>query len=265
MYTYKMEENRASSEEGNLSHLQVTGIKTECVDQSYDIKSEIKVEDITPVPITFPMVKTEVDEEFFDVDGVQHEQKVEIFSEEDEVFTESFVDHDEKRVIRERTGIGREEDNLTECGSNRPDCSNLSDVGRNMCNEVFVTIHNREKPLKCDVCGNCFTSSSNLKRHTLIHSGEKPFQCDICGKCFLRLADLNRHVRSHTGEKPFKCAVCGKCFSESSNLKKHARTHTVKGYSNSCYVESFSRSWDLYKNVQLEPPILRNDLADSAS
>ncbi|XP_069671201.1 uncharacterized protein [Periplaneta americana] len=59
---YKIEEIEASSEERNLSHLQVTDMKTECVDPSYDIKSEIKVEDTTPVPITFPMVKTEDDE-----------------------------------------------------------------------------------------------------------------------------------------------------------------------------------------------------------
>ncbi|XP_069668610.1 uncharacterized protein [Periplaneta americana] len=59
---YKIEENEASSEEGNLSHLQVTDMKIECVDESYDITSEIKVEDTTPVPLVFPMVKTEDDE-----------------------------------------------------------------------------------------------------------------------------------------------------------------------------------------------------------
>ncbi|KAJ4425856.1 hypothetical protein ANN_27482 [Periplaneta americana] len=37
-------------------------MKTECVDPSYDIKSEIKVENTTPEPISFPMVKTEDDE-----------------------------------------------------------------------------------------------------------------------------------------------------------------------------------------------------------
>ncbi|KAJ4425463.1 hypothetical protein ANN_28079 [Periplaneta americana] len=129
--TYEMEGNDPLSEERNLSHLDVTGMKTECMDQSYDIKSEIKVEDITPMPISFPVVKTEVDKELLDVGRVRLEQKVEVSSEEDEVLTESFVDHDEKRVIRERTGIDREEDNLTECGSNRQDCSNLSDVNRN--------------------------------------------------------------------------------------------------------------------------------------
>ncbi|XP_069697183.1 uncharacterized protein [Periplaneta americana] len=82
------EENKASSEEENLSHLEVTGMKTECVDHSYEIKSEIKVEH-TPVPTSFAFVKCKVDEDFFDWGKVQQEQKVQVSSEEDEVFPES--------------------------------------------------------------------------------------------------------------------------------------------------------------------------------
>ncbi|XP_069670869.1 uncharacterized protein [Periplaneta americana] len=59
--TYEMSGNKALSQEGNLSHLKETGMKIECVDQSYDIKSEIKVEDITPEAIDFPVVKPEVE------------------------------------------------------------------------------------------------------------------------------------------------------------------------------------------------------------
>ncbi|XP_069697184.1 uncharacterized protein [Periplaneta americana] len=81
------EENKASSEEENLSHLEVTGMKTECVDHSYEIKSEIKVEH-TPVPTSFAFVKCKVDEDFFDWGKVQQEQKVQVSSEEDEVFPE---------------------------------------------------------------------------------------------------------------------------------------------------------------------------------
>ncbi|XP_069670846.1 uncharacterized protein [Periplaneta americana] len=86
--TYKLEDNNASSKEGNLSHLDVTGMKADCVDYSYEIKSEIKVED-TSLPASFAFVKCEVDEDLFDVDRVQQEQKVEVSSEEDEVFSES--------------------------------------------------------------------------------------------------------------------------------------------------------------------------------
>ncbi|XP_069671263.1 uncharacterized protein [Periplaneta americana] len=84
---YKLEENKSSSKEGNLSQLEVTGMKTECVDPSYDIKSEIKVED-TPVSTSFVFMRCEVDENVFDVDRVKQAQKVEISSEKDEVFPE---------------------------------------------------------------------------------------------------------------------------------------------------------------------------------
>ncbi|XP_069690454.1 uncharacterized protein [Periplaneta americana] len=73
--------------EGNISHLEVTGIKTECMDQNYEIKSEIKVED-APVPTSFVFMKSEVDEDLFDVHRVQQEQRVEVSSEGDEVLTE---------------------------------------------------------------------------------------------------------------------------------------------------------------------------------
>ncbi|XP_069672938.1 uncharacterized protein [Periplaneta americana] len=75
--TYEIGENNTLSEE-------VTGMKTECVDHSCDLTSQIKVED-TAVAISFPVVKSEVDEDLFDVDRVQ--QEVEVSSKEDEVLT----------------------------------------------------------------------------------------------------------------------------------------------------------------------------------
>ncbi|XP_069670849.1 zinc finger protein 723-like isoform X2 [Periplaneta americana] len=261
--TYKLEEKKASSEGGNLSHLEVCGMKTECVDQSY----EMKVED-TPVPIGFAFVKSEVDKDVFDLDRVQQERKVEVSSEENEVYPERFVHNVEKSVLQQDADIDREEENLIQSVSNRPDCSNIRDVSDNsikcnICNKVFVTrqslkhhvrIHTMKKSMKCDVCGKCFSRLAKLKEHVRIHTGEKPFKCEICGKCFSHIGNLNQHarihtgerpfnceecgkcftqlghlryhVRNHTGEKPFKCDVCGKCFSESSNFNNHARIHT---------------------------------------
>ncbi|KAJ4425927.1 hypothetical protein ANN_27553 [Periplaneta americana] len=49
------------NQEGNVLDLKVTGIKTECVDDSYDVKSEVTF-DKTDVPIDFVFVKSEVEE-----------------------------------------------------------------------------------------------------------------------------------------------------------------------------------------------------------
>ncbi|XP_069672261.1 uncharacterized protein [Periplaneta americana] len=96
--TYEVEDNEASSEEAKLSHLEVAGMKAECMDHSYEMKREIKVED-TSVPMSFAFVKSEVfhchytdiQEDLFDVDRVQQEQKVKVSSEENEVFPERML------------------------------------------------------------------------------------------------------------------------------------------------------------------------------
>ncbi|KAJ4425680.1 hypothetical protein ANN_27876 [Periplaneta americana] len=150
----------------------------------------------------------------------------------------TIVDNLQKSVSEEHTS--NEEDKLIQCGSQRLDGSNITDISDNsikcnICNEVFVTpkclklhsfIHATKKSFKCDVCGKCFSESSILNRHTRIHTGERPFRCEFCGKGFSDSGHLKIHFRLHTGERPFKCDECGKCFSAKALLKRHARIHT---------------------------------------
>ncbi|XP_069673239.1 uncharacterized protein [Periplaneta americana] len=93
--TYSLEDNKSSLEEGNLSHLEVTGMKASYVDQTYEIKSEIKVED-SPLPVSIAFVKCEIDEDLLDVN--KQEQKAEVSSEEDEMLTESRDGRDQDRT-----------------------------------------------------------------------------------------------------------------------------------------------------------------------
>ncbi|XP_069669786.1 uncharacterized protein [Periplaneta americana] len=57
----EMEEWKPLSEEVNILDLQVTGIKTECTDYTYDLKTEMTFDE-TPVPIDFPVLKSEAEE-----------------------------------------------------------------------------------------------------------------------------------------------------------------------------------------------------------
>ena len=44
----------------------------------------------------------------------------------------------------------------------------------------MFSIHEGQKPFKCDICDESFTSKYCLKRHTAsIHEGKKPLQCDV--------------------------------------------------------------------------------------
>ncbi|XP_069669882.1 uncharacterized protein [Periplaneta americana] len=83
-----VEEQKPLSEERNVSNLQVTAIKTECMDHSYVIKTEMTFDE-APLPVDFPVVKSEVEDEARELDKVEKEVKLEITAEEDEVLTES--------------------------------------------------------------------------------------------------------------------------------------------------------------------------------
>ncbi|KAF7286015.1 hypothetical protein GWI33_008318 [Rhynchophorus ferrugineus] len=79
----------------------------------------------------------------------------------------------------------------------------------------------------CDLCGQKFRQSFELKLHTMRHKGEKPHQCTYgnCEKRFVRKQHLKLHMRSHTGEKPYGCNICGKNYTQKPSLVVHMRGH----------------------------------------
>ncbi|XP_069670287.1 zinc finger protein 664-like isoform X4 [Periplaneta americana] len=246
--TCEIEENKASSEEGKVSRLEVTGMKAECMDHSYEIKSEIKVED-TPLPTSVVFVKSEVDEDMFDVDRVQQEQKVEVSSEEDEVFPESFADSNDQTISSKCEGFAHEA-NVTNCDAGKHsvfstnndfrahigdkrfkcDVSEKCSTSGNLKSHTDAKSHDPQqtddRPFKCNVCGKCFSKGCYLKKHETLHIGEKPFECVVCGKGFQQRSYLKLHVVQHSRDTPFKCEDCGKCFAQSNTLITHRRYHT---------------------------------------
>ena len=49
-------------------------------------------------------------------------------------------------------------------------------------------------------------SHSNVKHTKTVHENEKPFKCEICHSCFGHKSNLNKHKKNvHENKKPFKC------------------------------------------------------------
>ncbi|XP_069670186.1 zinc finger protein 722-like isoform X3 [Periplaneta americana] len=251
-------------EEENLSDLHVAGIKTECVDHSNALTSEIKVEE-TSVTTDLVLIKCEVEVNLFVVDRVQQEQKVEVSLEDDGV--ERIAATNERTVSSEFDSVLEENKTVCEIPKNSDvseksartgedekqfefelpkicftSCAKLSgylpkdagkhfkcDVrGKNFSRSSYGTRehpHTRKKRFKCDVCGKRLSRSDSLKTHNRVHTGEKPFNCFVCGKDFSTSSNLKSHERLHTGEKPFKCNLCGKHFLYYNSLKSHKLSH----------------------------------------
>ncbi|XP_067640874.1 oocyte zinc finger protein XlCOF6-like isoform X2 [Eurosta solidaginis] len=133
----------------------------------------------------------------------------------------------------------------------------------------ITNVHNSDRNLACDICGDLFTTTkllathkqlhidrkhpctvcnkrfiftSELRVHMRMHTGEEPFQCHLCEQRFKLRGSLNYHLQQHAGVKR-KCKVCGKEFDRIEKLKVHSYTHTGMPYR--CYVCD-------YKNVKRE-------------
>ena len=82
------------------------------------------------------------------------------------------------------------------CGS--PDCGYTSNKLYNLQTHIFSHIHISVYRCTYPECGDnpYFRTASHLKFHVQsLHKKEKPHECTLCGKCFVRLYNYKRHIR----------------------------------------------------------------------
>ena len=98
---------------------------------------------------------------------------------------------------------------------------------------LFITVHEKQKPFKCEICNKSFSTKNSHKVHVVrVHEGKKPFTCDTCGKNFADAYDLKKHNSMvHEGVR-YSCHICTDTFASKQAVHNHvvARIILLPGY-----------------------------------
>lgn len=87
-------------------------------------------------------------------------------------------------------------------------CCNVSLNHNLLALHEHIRLHLDKEAFKCQECGNCLTTSFNLKKHMEeIHTLSTNFVCPTCGKGFNRLSFFNKHI-NRTHIQKLKCEYC---------------------------------------------------------
>ena len=57
--------------------------------------------------------------------------------------------------------------------------------------------HTGERPFKCELCNNKFTTKRNMQRHMKRCRSDKLYQCPVCKKSFAQEYQLTDHIKEH--------------------------------------------------------------------
>ncbi|KAJ4425901.1 hypothetical protein ANN_27527 [Periplaneta americana] len=192
------------AEEGNVLDLQVTGLIAKCMDFSNDHKSEIKVEE-SLIPITSPMRQYGHQEQLSYLDTFKEEFKLNLEARphDDEDICESIPDlHDTKTV--------------SEYDSSQPKYDLIIQSGENCVTSLNTACGSSTN---CSDYGKLSTQDdNNTQSHS--HSAESSSRSKTVDN------SLKIITQTHATDNRVKCDDCGKSFSSFWNLKIHSRLHT---------------------------------------
>ncbi|XP_058832962.1 zinc finger protein 391-like [Topomyia yanbarensis] len=133
---------------------------------------------------------------------------------------------DSEALINKKQRIQRINEENTE-----QSCSNICDV----CGEQFeksseLRAHVRnvhgKKRFRCETCSRCFSRKTRLQDHELRHTGLRQFQCEHCDKAYVTRYGLKTHMEdAHSENLPYVCDKCGRGFSKAAKLRLHYSMH----------------------------------------
>lgn len=141
--------------------------------------------------------------------------------------------------------------------------------------------HNKEKPMKCDVCEQTFVDIQRLMEHRKIHFDyacfcnkcwqgffdylelevhvqsnckykEALYKCDICGKRFTKLGSIGKHIDTHPVHSPHVCRMCGRGFDSEKELKFHRNgAHIIRPFKCEFCEKTFKKKDSLTEHRRL--------------
>ncbi|XP_011702528.1 PREDICTED: zinc finger protein 341-like [Wasmannia auropunctata] len=102
--------------------------------------------------------------------------------------------------------------------------STLSDLGRHQYVHSVQKQKTTEKYYCCSTCKSSFSNLEALQHHkeTTTHN----YACLHCGKSFLIERFLRRHLKTHSASARFACEDCGKAFKTEQYLANHKLIHS---------------------------------------
>ncbi|XP_069670964.1 zinc finger protein 664-like isoform X1 [Periplaneta americana] len=242
-----VDEKKPLSQEGNSLDLQVTEIKTECLDHGYDENVEMKYEE-TPLPVNISVMKCEVEESSLSPQGkteIRTECKdyshvptpemtaVNVSSVKSETEEEYYLETGEEKIKQEVTveGEGVLTDSMQYDSESHAKHMILEESVKNR----VYPIEYCESSLADHSCGDLYSRGDETKVGVHSHkaddsvcsdSGDISLKCNLCGRVLTTPKSLAKHLRKHSCAKSFKCDVCGKCFPSMAKVTIHLRSHT---------------------------------------
>ncbi|XP_055321200.1 zinc finger protein Xfin-like, partial [Sitodiplosis mosellana] len=171
--------------------------------------------------------------DFYDMDGVKSEVKIEKVEDE----ANQVPRKDSDKNLRPQSNVEKKnskskssgpDDGVTKKGSAKSGkSSTATSFGSNKKPAEGETNRKRHK---CSLCVYVTDFTTDLKKHMFTHTGERPFPCSVCQKRFIKKWNLQSHMKIHVNEFLFSCSNCSQGFHRSEEKVEHETGCTVRRY-----------------------------------
>ncbi|XP_069680846.1 zinc finger protein 479-like isoform X2 [Periplaneta americana] len=194
----------------------------ESVDPGYELVSTVGFGK-TPVSITFPVVKSEPEEELHDIGVIEDEMNLDVTTENDEFLAERTIQtHHDSIGESDNSEVWRNE--ISQCYTlTEEEWASIDESAEN-CIPVDNTV--REEAFCCEICHKVFTTSDSSVKHLSTHKQENPDIWKFLGECLGTSNSSKQQISTHALEKSFTCDFCGEDFPTSVARDNHTRTHS---------------------------------------